>query len=87
MRYAKLSCNEFCSCYLQQCHSIDLFSYRTPGHGQNGHLNNVLLFRNFLGIGSLVFSGTQYYVRGPCSAVYDRGKFLENHVLPPKWGK
>ena len=32
MRYAKLSCNEFFPCCLQQCHSIDLFSYRTPGH-------------------------------------------------------
>ena len=29
MRYAKLSCTEFCLCYLQQCHSIDLFFYRT----------------------------------------------------------
>ena len=41
MRYAKLSCIEFYSCYLQQCHSIDLFSYRTPGHGQKGHMNKV----------------------------------------------
>ena len=40
MRYAKLSCTEFC-CYLQQCYSIDLFSYRTPGHGQRGHMNKV----------------------------------------------
>ena len=28
MRYAKLSCTEFYPCYLLQCHSIDLFSYR-----------------------------------------------------------
>ena len=41
MRYAKLSCIEFFSCYLQQCLSIDLFSYRTPGHGQKGHMNKV----------------------------------------------
>ena len=41
MRYAKLSCTEFYSCYLQQCHSIDLFSYRTPGHGQKGHMYKV----------------------------------------------
>ena len=41
MRYAKLSCTEFYPCYLQQCHSIDLFSYRTPGHGQKGHMNKV----------------------------------------------
>ena len=79
MRYAKLSCTEFYSCYLQQCHSIDLFS----------HMNglSVLLFRSFLGTGSLVFSGTQHGVRGPCGVVYDRVRFFENHVLPPKWGK
>ena len=41
MRYAKLSCTEFYPCYLQQCHSIDLFSYRTPGHGQKDHMNKV----------------------------------------------
>ena len=39
MWYAKLSCTEFYPCYLQQCHSIDLFSYKTPGHGQKGHMN------------------------------------------------
>ena len=42
MRYAELSCTEFYSCYLQQCHSIDLFSYRIPpSHGQKGHINKV----------------------------------------------
>ena len=87
MRYAKLNCTEFYSCYQQQCHSIDLFSDRSPGHGQKGHMNKVLLFRRFLGIGSLVFSGTQHGVRGPCGAVYDRRRFFENHVLCPKWGK
>ena len=44
MRYAKLNCTEFYSCYLQQCHSIDLFCYRTPGHGQKGHMNKVCPF-------------------------------------------
>ena len=44
MKYAKLSCTEFYSCYLQQCHSIDLFSHRTPGHGQKGHMNKVCPF-------------------------------------------
>ena len=39
MRYTELSCTKFYSCYLQQCHSIDLFSYRTPGHGQKGQMN------------------------------------------------
>ena len=84
MRYAKLSCTESYSCYLQQCNSVDLFSYKTPGHGQKGHMNKVLLFRRFLGIGSLVFSGTQHGNRGPCGTVYDRGRFFENHVLPQK---
>ena len=41
MRYAELSCTEFYSCYLQECHSIDLFPYRTPGHGQKGGMNDV----------------------------------------------
>ena len=84
MRYAKLSCLEFYSCYLQQSHSIELFFYRTPGHGQKGHMNKVLLFRHFIGIGSLVFSRTQHGVRGPCGAVYDKGRFFESHFLPPK---
>ena len=41
MRHAKLNCIEFYSCYLQQCLSIGLFSYRVPGHGQKGHMNKV----------------------------------------------
>ena len=41
MRYAKLSCTEFYPFYPQQCHSIDLFSYRTPGYGQKGQMNKV----------------------------------------------
>ena len=41
MRYAKLSCIEFYSCYLQQCLSIGLFSYRNPGRGQKGLMNKV----------------------------------------------
>ena len=66
MSYAKLSCAEFYYCYLQQCDSIDLFSYSTPGHGQKGHMNKVCpSFRSevFFGIGSLKFSGTQHGVR------------------------
>ena len=55
MRYAKTSCTEFYPCYLQQCHSIDLFSYRTHGHGQNCHMNKACPFRGFHGIGLLVF--------------------------------
>ena len=40
MSYAELSVIEFYF-YVQQCHSIDLFSYRTPGHGQKGHMKKV----------------------------------------------
>ena len=79
MRNAKPSCTEFYPWYLQQCHSIVLFSYRTPGHGQKGWIRSLL--------GSLAFSGTQNGVRSPCGAVYDRGRFFENHVLTPKCAK
>ena len=41
MSYAELSCTEFYSRYLQQCYSIDIFSYRNPGYGQKGHMNKV----------------------------------------------
>ena len=41
MRYVKLSCIEFYSFYIQQCLSIDLFSYRNPGYDQNGPMNKV----------------------------------------------
>ena len=89
MTYAKLSFTEFYSCYLQQCHSIDLFSYRLLAMTRRVILISlsVLLFRSFLGIGSLVFSGTPHGVRGPCGVVYDKAKFFEKNVLPPKWGK
>ena len=69
--------------------SIDLFSYRTPRHGQKGHVNKVCPFFSlevFLELALQFFSGTQYVVRGPCGVVHDRARFFEN-VLPPKWGK
>ena len=43
MRYSKLICTEFYFCCLQQCLSIDLFSYRIPGHDQKGHMDKVPL--------------------------------------------
>ena len=43
MGYAKFGCTEFYPCYLQQCYSIDLFSYWTPDHGQKGHMDKVCL--------------------------------------------
>ena len=85
MRYAKLSCFESYSCHLQQSLSIDLFSYRNPVHGQKGDIYeqglSVLLFGSFLRIGSLVFSGTQHGVRGPCRVVHDKARCFENNVL------
>ena len=82
MRYTKLSYTEFYPCYLQQCHSIDLFSYRTPGHGQKGHMNKVcpsFCSEVFMELALQFFSGTQHGVRGPCGVVYDR--------FTPKMGK
>ena len=78
MRYAKLSCTEFYPCYLQQCHSIDLFSYRTPGHGQKDHMNKVcpsFCSEFFLEQALKFLSGTQDGVRGPCDVVYDSQMF------------
>ena len=37
---------------------------------------------SFLGIGSLVFSGTQHGVRGLCVAVRDRAGFKEQNFVP-----
>ena len=48
MKYAEPCCTEFCSCYLQQWDSIDLFSYRTLGHGQNGQLQDFSINRRTL---------------------------------------
>ena len=89
MNCAKLSCTEFYSCYLQQCHSIDLFSYRTPGHHKQGHMNKVcpsccsdvfleLAFYFFLQINMML----EAYV---VLCITDR--FFGNHILPPKCGK
>ena len=89
MRYAKLSCTEFYPCYLQQCNSIDLFSYRTPGHDQKGHMNKVCPSVHKFLWNSLFsfFSRTQDGVRGPCDVVYGRIRCFGKNALPPKWGK
>ena len=41
MKYGKLRCIEFYSCYLQQRLSIDLFFYSFICHDQNGPVNKV----------------------------------------------
>ena len=79
MRYAKLSCIEFYSCYLQQCHSIDFFSYRTPDRGQKGHMNKLypsFYSEVFMELALQVFSGTEHGVRGPCGVVFGRKKMF-----------
>ena len=66
-------------------------SQLTPGCSRTGPIYeqslSVLLSGGFLGIGSLVFSGTQHGVRGPCGVVHDRAKFFENIILPLKCRK
>ena len=42
----------------------------------------VLLSGGFLGIGSLVFSGTQHAVRGPCGVVHDKSNFMRIIFFP-----
>ena len=84
MRYATLSCTEFYPYYLQQCHSMDLFSYKTPGHGQKCHMNNVCpsyCSDVFMELDLQFFSGTQHGVRGPCGVVYDRARQAKPRVF------
>ena len=90
MRYAKQSCTEFYPCYLQQYHSIDLFSHGTPRHDQKGHMNKVcpsFCSEVFMKLAFQFFWGTRNGVRNPCGVVYDRARFFEKNLLPPKWGK
>ena len=98
MRYAQLSCTEFYPCYLQQCHSIDLFSYRTPGHDQKRHMN-VICHRSMSQVWSSFcsevlmvlalkfFPETQHGVRGPSGVVYDRARYFEKNCFTPKMEK
>ena len=89
MRSAKLSCIEFYSCYLQQYLTIDLLSYRTPIHGQKGHMNIVCasfiwkfswnwLFSFFLELNMVL---------GAHVVLCMTARFFGDNVLPPKWGK
>ena len=88
MRYGKLGFIEFYSCNLQQCLSIDLFSFCTLAVARRVlEISLSILSGNFLGIDSLVSSGTQHCVRCPCGVVRDRAKFFENNILALKWGK
>ena len=91
MRYAKLSCTEFYSCYLQQCHSIDLFSYRIPpSHGQKGHINKVcpsFCSEVFLELALQFFLELNMVLQAYVVLCMTEADFFENHVLPPKWGK
>ena len=87
MRYAKLSCIEFYSCYLQQYLSIDLFSYWALGHGQKDPMNKVCpSVQTLLGISSLVSSGTKHGVRGQYGVMTELD-FSKKIFLLPKMGK
>ena len=76
---------------LQQCLSINLFSCWNPGHGQKGPINKVNpLFCPevfCIGIGSLVFSGTQHGARDPCGVMHEKPGFLESHIFACNMGK
>ena len=47
---------------------------------------SILLSGIVLGNGSLVFSETEYDVRGPCGVLHNRARFFEKK-MPRKWGK
>ena len=77
MRYAKLSCIEFYSCYLQQCFSIDLFSYRNPGRGQKGLMNKVcpsFCSKVFLELALQFFLELSMMLGPMCSCAWQMGK-------------
>ena len=90
MRYAKLSCTEFI-----------LVIYSNATQLTNSLIGLQAMTRKVILIRSVrpsvqkfswnklfsFFSITQHGVRGPCGVVYDRAKFLQKNVLPPKWGK
>ena len=89
MRYAKQSCIRFYYCYLQQCFSVDLFSYRIPGHDQKGHMNKVcqsFSLEVFLEL-ALKFFLELNIVLGAHVVLCMTASFFENNVLPQKWGK
>ena len=77
----------FYFCYLQQCHSIELFSYWTPGHGQKGTMNKVCpSVRKFSWNWLLSFFRNSAWCQGPIC--YDSwGFFLKKIFLLPKMGK
>ena len=84
MRYAKLSSTEFYSCYVQKCHSIDLFSYRTPGHGQNDHMNKVcpsFCSEVFLEL-ALFFLELNMELRAMWGCVWERQTFRKSCFTP-----
>ena len=84
MRYAKLSCIEFYSCYLQQCLSIDLFSYWTPSHGQKDPMNKVCPSARKFPWNWLAWSF--HGVRGPYGIMIELN-FLKKIFLLPKMEK
>ena len=90
MRYCNLSWFEFYSCYLQQCLSIDLFFHWTPARAiivrKVIWIKSVFLYRSFLWIGSLVFSGTQQ-CQGTHLVFWQSSEFFEKNTFGPKNGE
>ena len=84
MRYGKLSCIVFYYCYLKQFLSINLMDTQLWPEQSYEQGLSVLLFGSFLGISSLLFSGTEHGVRRPRGVVHDRVRFFENNIFAPK---
>ena len=49
-------------------------------------INVCLFFKDFVGIGLLIFSGTQHSVRGLCSVVCNRAGFFGKNNFSPNMG-
>ena len=64
-------------CYLQQCHSIDLFSYKDSWPSPEVFLELALKF----------FFLELSMVLGTHVVLYMTARFFENRVFPSKWGK
>ena len=90
MGYGKPSYIKFYSCYLQQCPSIDLFSYWTPFCGQNGPMNKVctsFCLKVFLELAFQFFLEFSMVLGIHMVLCMTELHFLKIIFLPLKWGK
>ena len=90
MRYGKLICIQFYSCYLQQCLSVNCFSYWTPCHKSlKGPMNKVCLtfcLEIFLEL-TLQFSLELRMMLGSHMVLCMAAKLFENNIFASKMGK